>query len=235
MTAVDMTPQLDAREVFKAAYENRYTWDPGFPGYTANFTLKVGYDMPVSRSGDQLLAAGEYSGQVVVPADLDNLNGIKVTGIENELVVEWVTNQIKDIITHRKRSDFESAHGKHTFFLDGEPDSTGAVPIGVTGDSMGSHYKIRDRQVVQVAREMGRMAFTINHLESQDTPQGYLSARYTAVFKNPQDGSVINQLRFDDAYEEFKGYYVMTHHLVEGQSQGSPSRVEITFTDVQMG
>ncbi len=29
-----------ARDRFKAAYENRYTWDENFPGYTTELELK---------------------------------------------------------------------------------------------------------------------------------------------------------------------------------------------------
>jgi hypothetical protein len=37
-----MTEQKSARELFQAAYENRYTWDANFPGYTATVELKEG-------------------------------------------------------------------------------------------------------------------------------------------------------------------------------------------------
>ncbi|MGB5592975.1 MAG: DUF3386 family protein [Crocosphaera sp.] len=31
---------MDPRDLFRAAYENRYTWDQNFPGYTADVTFK---------------------------------------------------------------------------------------------------------------------------------------------------------------------------------------------------
>jgi Protein of unknown function (DUF3386) len=144
------TTQLDARELFKGAYENRYTWDETFPGYTADFVLNL---------KDQT-----YIGKVKVT------KGMEVTVETNdEKAEEWLRNQMKDVVVHRKFSDFESSHGKHTFTADGEPDTTGAVAILVGGDAMGSNYKVRDQQVVQVSRVMGRMAFTINHLDKIDT------------------------------------------------------------------
>lgn len=36
------TVQTDARALFRAAYENRYTWDENFPGYTADVTYREG-------------------------------------------------------------------------------------------------------------------------------------------------------------------------------------------------
>lgn len=227
--------ESSARDVFRAAYTNRYTWDAGFPGYCADFELEIGYDTPMGRSGDKVIPAGTYRGQVTVPADLSDLNGIQVTGMDEPLAAEWIVNQIKDVITHRKRSTFEDAHGKHEFSVDGETDRTGAVPISVGGDSMGSHYKIRDRQVVQVSRQMGRMAFTINHLKSIDTDSGYISAHYNAVFKDPSSGEVLNQLDFTDDYDQFDGYYLMTQQEVKGKAHGGPSYTRVTFSNIKTG
>ncbi|MEB3239058.1 MAG: DUF3386 family protein, partial [Cyanobacteriota bacterium] len=33
MTASAIAPGTDVRDLFRAAYENRYTWEPGFAGY----------------------------------------------------------------------------------------------------------------------------------------------------------------------------------------------------------
>lgn len=36
------TTKATAQDLFRAAYENRYTWDNNFPGYTAEITFKDG-------------------------------------------------------------------------------------------------------------------------------------------------------------------------------------------------
>ena len=123
-----MTEQKSARELFQAAYENRYTWDTNFPGYRADVEIK---------QGDEV-----YQGEVRINGDLT----VEVTGIEDEKVQESVYNQMRDIVTHRKRSQFEKAHGKNEFSL-GEADATGAVEILVKGDAMGSNYKVRGTEI----------------------------------------------------------------------------------------
>jgi len=35
-----MIEQTSASELFRAAYENRYTWDENFPGYSADVQLQ---------------------------------------------------------------------------------------------------------------------------------------------------------------------------------------------------
>jgi len=213
-----MTTSLaaSARDLFQAAYENRYTWDATFPGYRADFSLE--------------LEGQQYTGQITVTKDLQ----VQVATADAK-AEEWLRNQIKDVVVHRKYSDFETAHGKHTFTFEGEADASGALPITVGGDSMGSNYKIRDQQVVMVARVMGRMAFTINHIEKLDTGKGYISTVYTAVFTNPKDGQILRQVKFEDGYAPFDGHYLMTHQIVAGTAMGEKTYTAIYYTNIQLG
>ena len=210
-----MTVQPDARDLFQAAYENRYTWDLDFPGYSAAVTLQQGNE--------------SYAGQVRVNADLS----VEVTGVNDETVQESLYTQMRDIVTHRKRKSFAEAHGKNTFEL-GEVDKTGAAEILVTGDAMGSHYRVRDNQICLVSRVMGRMAFVINHKASLETDQGYLSSKYTAVFRNPQTDQVMRQVDFEDSYEAFDQYYLMVHQVMKSHEQGETTTTEISFSNIYL-
>jgi hypothetical protein len=208
-----MTTQPTARDLFQAAYENRYTWDLEFPGYTADVTL---------RQGDE-----SYTAQVRVNEDFS----VAVTGIADETVQESLYTQMRDVVTHRKRNTFEKAHGKNTFEL-GETDPTGATEILVTGDAMGSNYRVRNNQISLVSRVMGRMAFVIHHKESLETHQGYLSSRYTAVFRNPQTDQVMRQVEFADTYEAIDGYYILSHQVMRSHEQGQTTVTEIEFSNI---
>ena len=61
-----MTKTLTAQDVFRSAYENRYTWDKDFPGYQAQVTMKT--------------ADSEYTAQAKVNSDLS----FEVSGIEDK-------------------------------------------------------------------------------------------------------------------------------------------------------
>jgi len=210
-----MTEQTSARDLFQAAYENRYTWDAGFPGYTADVELKQGEEV--------------YTGKIRINQDLS----VEVSGIEKEEVQESLYTQLRDVVTHRKRNAFEKAHGANTFNL-GAKDNTGAVEILVQGDAMGSNYKVRDNQISLVSRVMGRMAFVIQHKASLDTGSGYISSNYTAVFRNPQTDQVIRQMEFEDTYERVGDYYVMTRQVIHSHEQGQTTTTEITFSNVKL-
>ncbi len=210
-----MTEQSSAKELFQAAYENRYTWDQKFPGYSADVQIK---------QGDEV-----YTGKVRINRNLS----VEVTGIEDEQVQESIYTQLRDIVTHRKRAMFEQAHGKNEFNL-GKQDETGAVEILVKGDSMGSNYKIRGTEICQVSRVMGRMAFVIDTYESLDTGKGYLASRYDAVFRQPTLDEITNVLKFEDTYEKIGDYYVMTKQVVQSDKGGEQTTTEFNFSNVKL-
>jgi hypothetical protein len=210
-----MTEQANARELFRTAYENRYTWDNSFPGYTADVELKQDAEV--------------YTGKVRINNDLS----VEVTGIDNEEVQESIYTQLRDVITHRKRGIFDQAHGKNEFSL-GNQDATGALEILVKGDAMGSNYKIRGQEICQVSRVMGRMAFVIDTHESLNTGTGYLATRYDAIFRNPQTNELTQELQFEDTYEPIGNYYIMTHQVVHSIDQGKTTTTEFNFSNIKL-
>ncbi|MDJ0647643.1 MAG: DUF3386 domain-containing protein [Xenococcaceae cyanobacterium MO_188.B19] len=211
-----MTDNNIARDRFRSAYENRYTWDENFPGYTTQVELKQGEEV--------------YTGIIKVDQDLS----VEVTGIEDEKVQESVYNHLRDVITHRKRSSFEKAHGKSTFSL-GEEDTTGAVEILVKGDSMGSNYKIRGTEICQVSRVMGPIAFVINTSDSLDTGEGYISTGYNAIFRDSKTNDLKGKREFKETYEKFGNYYLPTHQVIESlDKEGQKTITEFTFSQTRL-
>lgn len=210
-----MTEQTSARELFQAAYENRYTWDENFPGYSADVEVK---------QGDEV-----YTGKVRIKGDLS----VEVTEIADEKVQESVYNQMRDIVTHRKRSSFEKAHGKNQFTL-GEQDHTGAVEILVKGDAMGSNYKVRGTEISQVSRVMGPMSFTINTNKSLDTGEGYVSEGYNVIFRNPKTGELTAKQEFQDIFEKIGEYYIMTRQEVQSLKGDEQTTTQFNFSNIKL-
>ncbi|NJL82602.1 MAG: DUF3386 domain-containing protein [Chloroflexaceae bacterium] len=211
-----MSETNQARDLFRAAYENRYTWDSNFPGYTADLELKQGEET--------------YSAQVRVNSDFS----VEVTEIDDEKVKESIYNQMRDIVTHRKRSSFEQAHGKNQFHL-GDTDPTGAVAINVEGDAMGSNYRVRDREITQVSRVMGPMAFTINTEESLQTGAGYISVKYSAIFRDAKTDDLRGKRQFEESYVEVGGYYLPAQQIVHSLDKGGNQiATEFNFTNLAL-
>jgi hypothetical protein len=222
-----------ARDLFQAAYENRYTWDSDFPGFTADVSASID---GTTRSGKATITKDLSVEVIMNDQKLTERTSRTPTGEEKTITVdeeqEWLINQLKDVVTHRKRKSFEDAHGKSSFTL-GEQDASGAVEILVSGDSMGSNYKVKNKQISLVSRVMGRMGFVINHQAHLDTGAGYISSAYSAVFRNPQTDEVIRQAKFEDNYEKIGNYYLMTSQIVHINEQGTPKTYEIKFSNIQ--
>lgn len=210
-----MTHPTAARELFQTAYESRYTWDENFPGYSADVQLV---------QEDKV-----YTGHIRINHDLR----VEVTGVADEQVQEGIYTQLRDIVTHRKRNSFEQSHGKSEFSI-GQQDSTGSMEILVKGDSMGSNYKIRGKEICQVSRVMGRMAFVIDTHETVDTGSGYVASRYEAVFRNSSTNEVTSVLKFEDTYEEIGRYHIMTKQIVQEYKGGNRTTTEFSYSNIKL-
>jgi Protein of unknown function (DUF3386) len=214
-----MTVQTTPRELFQTADESRYTWDENFPGYTADIQLIY------SSTGQ---GSEVYMGKISINRDLS----IEVTGVAEKQVQEGIYTQLQDTVTHRKRASFEQNHSQHEF-SQGETDATGAVKILVK-DDMDSTYKIRGKEICQVSRVMGRMAFVIDTHESLDTGFGYIASRYDAIFRNIKTNEVSSLLKFEDTYEKIGDYYLMSKQVVQEYKDGESSTTEFSYSNIKL-
>ncbi|MBD1844250.1 DUF3386 domain-containing protein [Cyanobacteria bacterium FACHB-63] len=204
------TVQTDARALFQAAYENRYTWDENFPGYTADVTY---------REDDKT-----YQAKCRINADFT----FDVTDIEEGEGKKAIHGQVWEIAVHRVRRAFEEAHGKNIFTL-GATDPDGGVEILVSGKSEGDRYKVRNNEVSLVHRHIHGVVVTINTFSSHYTGNGYLSHRYDSIYSDPKTGAVKGaRSEFEDLYEEISGYYILTSRTITTEQHKS----EFLFTNV---
>jgi len=209
-----MTVTQDARELMRAAYENRYTWDHNFPGYTA--------DVQFDWNGTT------YNGQVRVNSNLST----EVTGIEDEAAKKLVAGQLQEIAIHRIRRSFEDTHAKNTFDLD-ETDETGAVKLLVGGKSSGDYYKIRDNEVVLVHRHIHGVVVTINTFTSHQTESGYLSHTYDSVYHDPETGTQKGgKSVFEDNYTKVGDYYILTQRTIRTDEKSDVQ--DFSFSNVAL-
>ncbi|UBF24889.1 DUF3386 domain-containing protein [Kovacikia minuta CCNUW1] len=211
-----MTEQLSARNLFRAAYENRYTWDKNFPGYTADVQL---------RQGDQV-----YTGKIQINSDLS----FDVTDVADEAAKKAIHSQVWEIAVHRVRRPFEETHGKNTFEL-GETDPTGAVEILVGGKAEGDRYKVRNNEVCLVHRFIHGVFVTINTFSTIDTGEGYLSHRYDSIYHDAKTGEQKGGIQdFEDTYEKIGHYWIMTRRDIHSEEDGQPATTEFAFSNVKL-
>lgn len=211
-----MPEQMEARELLRSAYENRYTWDKNFPGYTADVTL---------RRGDEV-----YTGKVRVNSNLS----VDVSGVADEQAKQEIVGQLQEIAIHRVRRTFEETHGKNTFTL-GETDKAGAVEILVGGKSEGDRYKVRNNEVCMVHRHIHGIVVTINTFSSHNTGEGYLSHRYDSVYHDPKTGEQkAPQTDFEDNYKKVGNYFILTQRIICSAEDEQAPVTEFSFSNVKL-
>ncbi len=205
--------QLSARDLMRAAYENRYTWDSHFPGYTTDVTFK---------HGDKT-----FTGNARVNPDLS----AEVFEIEDEDALKLVKGQLWEVAIHRVRREFEVTHGKNSFAL-GETDDKGAVEILVEGKSTGDKYKVLNNEIVLVHRHIHGVVVTINTFSSHDTGAGYLSHTYDSVYHDPKTGEQKQgRSEFTDEYDQVGDYFILTRRAIVSADQGD---MEFAFSNIQL-
>lgn len=208
--------QISAQELFQAAYQNRYTWDENFPGYTADITYK--YD-------DQVI-----TGQVRIDANMK----AEVLNIEDEAAKKAIHGQAWEIAVHRVRRSFEQTHGANTFRY-GSKDANGAVEIFVGGKSEGDKYKVRNNEVCHVHRLIHGTFVTIDTFSSHDTGEGYLSHTYNSVYHDPETGAQKGgKSDFTDEYEKVGNYYILNRREIRTEIAERISIQDFIFSNIEL-
>jgi hypothetical protein len=213
-----IAPGSDCTAAFRAAYENRYTWDPGFGGYGGRC---------VWEQGDQ-----RAEGRFQVGADLK----AQVEGIDTEEIHKAVASQLWEVAIHRVRRSFEQTHGENTFTA-GDTDAVGTEVI-VGGKNSGDRYRIKDAVVTMVHRHIHGTVVTIFTESTTDTGRGYLSRSYTSQYADPATGAARGGLsRFTDTFVPLPGDgpWVLSERVVESEAFGDipAGRQVFRFEDLQ--
>lgn len=207
--AAALAQGADATAAFRAAYENRYTWQPGFGGYRGRCVWE--------QPGQGDVPARRQEGTFVVGADLK----AQVEGIDDAEVHKAMASQLWEVAIHRVRRSFEQTHGENTFTA-GDTDAVGTEVI-VGGRNAGDRYRIQDNVVTMVHRHIHGTVVTIFTESVTHTGSGYLSRCYTSRYADPASGAPRGGLsRFTDTFVPLRdgGPWVLAERVVETEAFG---------------
>lgn len=204
---------LDAETIFRSAYENRYTWDEHFPGYQTEVVLQSG--------------SGTYRGVAELLPDF----GVIVKEIPDEEMQQVIAAQLQMSATHLQRVDFDQVHPQRSFQLTGT-DAAGASEIAELDGATNSHYKVKDREIIQVNRTLGNLAVEVNTTDFQQTPDGYLATHFQVTFRDAKTGATLEQDDVQDTYSRIGNYYIMTRRQIQA-GQDDPAENTVASTNIQ--
>ena len=202
----------DLRDEFRRAYENRYTWDPGFAGYRGRC---------IWQQGDQ-----RVEGHFEVGADLK----AKVEGIDDAEVLKAVQSQLWEVAIHRVRRSFDQTHGENHFTA-GDTDAVG-TEVFVSGKGEGDRYRIKADVVTMVHRHIHGTVVTIFTTAVTDTGAGYLSHTYTSQYADPATGEAKGgRSSFKDTFTPLAGDgpWVLAERVIDTEAHGDTPAGSQTF------
>ncbi|MEM9120104.1 MAG: DUF3386 domain-containing protein [Cyanobacteria bacterium P01_F01_bin.56] len=211
-----VSTQVSARDFFRSAYENRYTWDHNFPGYTADVTFIA--DNKTITAKAQVNA--DFKAQVI--------------DVEDEAAQKAIHGQLWEIAIHRVRRNFEDTHGTNTFSY-GKTLTDGSVELLMGGKAEGDRYQIRDNEVSMVHRHIHGTVVTIHTFSSHDTGAGYLSHKYDSVYHDPKTGEQRGgRSIFEDNYEKVGDYMILTERKIQTETADGTIEQIFRFSNLQL-
>ena len=155
-----ISSKFNCEEIFKEAYNNRYTWPIKFNGY----------------SGKCIFVENEKSirGEFV----LDSNFKPKILNISDNNIVKGISSQLFEVAIHRVKREFSEVHKNNNFKFIEELDK--GIKIEVSGKNEGDKYIVKDKKINMVFRKIHGVIIEIFVQEFMDTGDGFLSKKYSS-------------------------------------------------------
>ncbi len=178
---MDNLQELNCKEIFKKAYENRYTWKNDFHGYQGKCIFSSNNNI---HKGDFILG-----------------NDFKpnIKNIEDEKVVKSIASQLFEVCIHRVKREFESVHSENIFNL--IKNSESGIEMIVSGKNKGDRYRVKNNCINMVYRKIHGTIIEIFVEEFLDTGTGLLSKKYSSQQIDPDKLETKSQkLEYEDQF-----------------------------------
>ena len=213
--------EINCKELFKNAYERRYTWQSEFSGYEGKCVFSVNNN---SFEGKFLL------GKDFKP-DIQNIDDQK---IEDEKVVKSIASQLFEVCIHRVKRKFESVHSENNFNL--LKNSESGIEMSVSGKNQGDKYRVKNNCINMVYRKIHGTIIEIFVEEFLDTGTGSLSKKYSSQQINPDTLETNSQkLEYEDEFLNMgkDDYWILNSRTIKYLNQNQEEEIQkFVFEDL---
>jgi len=178
---MDNLKEINCKEIFRKAYENRYTWKNDFHGYQGKCIFM---NNNIIHKGDFVL------GKDFKP---------NIQKIEDEKVVNSIASQLFEVSIHRVKREFQSVHSDNNFNL--IKNSGSGIEMSVSGKNEGDKYRVKNNCINMVYRKIHGTIIEIFVEEFLDTGIGSLSKKYCSQKIDPDTLEKNSQrLEYEDEF-----------------------------------
>ena len=162
---MDNPREINCKEIFRKAYENRYTWKNEFNGYKGKCIFSVNNNI--------------HEGEFLLGKDFKP----NIQNIDDEKVVKSISSQLFEVCIHRVKREFKSIHSENSFNL--VKNSESGIEMSVSGKNQGDKYRVKNDCINMVYRKIHGTIIEIFVEEFLDTGLGSLSKKYSSQQIDP--------------------------------------------------
>ena len=213
---MDNLKEINCKEIFKNAYENRYTWKNDFHGYQGKCIFLTNNNI--------------YKGDFVLGKDFKP----NIQNIEDEKVVKSISSQLFEVCIHRVKREFKSIHSKNSFNL--LKNSQSGIEMIVSGKNQGDKYRVKNDCINMVYRKIHGVIIEIFVQEFFDTGKGTLSKKYTSQQFDPYTLKANSQkLEYEDEFINIgqEDYWLLNSRTIKYLNQNQVKETQkFVFEDL---
>ena len=209
--------EINCKEIFRKAYENRYTWKNGFNGYQGKCIFFV---------NNNFIHEGEF----LLGSDFKP----NIQKIEDEKIVNSIASQLFEVCIHRVKREFESVHSENNFNL--LKNSENGIEMSVSGKNQGDKYRVKNNFINMVYRKIHGTIIEIFVEEFLDTGFGSLSRKYSSQQINPDTLETNSEkLEYEDEFVNVgkDDYWILKSRTIKYLNQNQEEEMQkFVFEDL---
>jgi len=209
--------EINCKEIFRSAYEKRYTWDKHFNGYRGKCIF----------SNNECLHEGTFLlGKDFKP---------EIKEIDDEKIKKNIESQLFEVSIHRVKRDFQSIHAENNFKL--YKNSASGIDMIVFGKNEGDKYRVKDNCINMVFRKIHGLIIEIFVKEFFDTGDGFLSKKYSSQQLDPISKLPKSQkFEYEDNFKKISsnGIWVLESRTIKSHDEKNKEIInKFIFSDLR--
>ena len=208
--------EINCKEIFRKAYENRYTWKNEFNGYKGKCILFINNNI--------------HEGEFLLGKDFKP----NIQKIEDEKIVKSIASQLFEVCIHRVKREFELVHSENNFNL--LKNSESGIEMSVSGKNHGDKYRVKNNCINMVYRKIHGIIIEIFVEEFLDTGIGSLSKKYSSQQINPKTHETNSEkLEYQDEFVNVgkDDYWILNSRTIKFLNQNQEEETQkFVFEDL---
>jgi len=208
--------EINCKEIFRKAYENRYTWKNEFNGYKGKCSFLINNNI--------------YEGEFLLGKDFKP----NIQNIEDEKIVKSISSQLFEVCIHRLKRDFNSVHSENNFNL--LKNSESGIEMSVSGKNQGDKYRVKNECINMVYRKIHGTIIEIFVEEFLDTGIGSLSKKYSSQSIDPDTLMANSQkLEYEDEFTNIdeEDHWILNSRTIKYLNQNQEEEIQkFVFEDL---